>query len=226
MKKLAVFIIVCVLVCSMGTGVIANGEYEGFFDLYNSWNTEKQVGGQVTREMVYPDGVCGVWSSDGGMENFTVAVTDDERGEKAKADILAAVLNDGAITFTQQKYTYSELKAVHNAVDEYVRGYTGEELGVAGWGIYEMQNRVHVDIIVSKPGAEDFMRWGYENFGDMIMFESVDGYAVPTAEELLGESGGSYGGLIVAVLAVAAIVCAVLAARKRLFAGGKGEGAK
>lgn len=218
MKKFATIIMVCFIALSLPLGAFADGEYTNANALYGSWNTEKQVGEQTVFEMVYPDGVCGVWSTDGSADNLTFAVTDDERGEKAKADILAAVEDDSTVTFATQKYTHSELKAVQDAVSEHILGYSGEEIGVAGWGIYEMENKVHVDIIVSKPGAEDFMRWGYENYGDKIMFESVDGYAVPAAEDLGIDDGGSgMGGVIAAALAVIVIACTVLIARKRMF---------
>lgn len=229
MKKFATIIMVCFIALSLPLGAFADGEYTNANALYGSWNTEKQVGEQTVFEMVYPDGVCGVWSTDGSADNLTFAVTDDERGEKAKADILAAVEDDSTVTFATQKYTHSELKAVQDAVSEHILGYSGEEIGVAGWGIYEMENRVHVDIIVSKPGAEDFMRWGYENFGDMIMFESVDGYAVPAAEELLdSEASGSsgMGSVIAAALAVVVIICCVLFAKKRMFGKGKVKNAE
>lgn len=221
MKKIFTLIIVCVLLCCLGTAAVADNEYATAWDMLQSWYMEADGGN------AYPEGVCGVWSTDGSTENLCIAVTGDEAGESVKADILAAVADETGLSFDTQKYSYAQLWEVNGKIGEYVTSYEGEELGVAGWGVYEMQNKVHVDIILSKPGAEDFMRWGYENFGDMIMFESVDGYAVPTAEELsTGEGGGGIAGVIVAALAVAAIICAVLIARKRMFGKAKEESAE
>ncbi len=228
MKKMLIFIAAFALFCTLGGSVLADSEYANAMALYNSWYVEKDVDGQKVFEQEYPEAVCGVWSTDGGTDNLTVAVTDDEAGERAKEEILASVADDSTLSFTTQKYPHSELKRVHSLISDYLQSYEGEETGVAGWGIYEMRNRVHVDIIVSKPGAEDFMRWGYENFGDMILFESVDGYAVPSAEELGlgGENGGGIGGAVTAAAAVVIIVCAVLAARKFFFGKNKEEKAE
>ncbi len=220
MKKVMILIFVFSLLCSFGCFAFADGEYATFDALYGSWHVKEQVGSEVIiGECVYPDGVSGVWSTDGSTENFTVGITNDARGEKAKEDILASVREDGNITFVTQKYSYSELEAAFQKIGEYITSYEGEELGAAGWGIDVIDNKVRMDVIVSKPGAEDFMRWGYENFGDKIVFESVDGYPVPAAAELLG--GGTNESGIVQVISAAAgivVICAaVLLLRKKLF---------
>lgn len=222
MKKLLSLVIVFALVCIMGIGAFADNEYANAMEMYNSWYVEKDMDGQKIFEQEYPEAVCGVWSTDGGMDNLTIAVTADEAGERAKEQILASVADDSTLTFATQKYPHSELMKVHSDISYYLENYSGEETGVAGWGIYEMENCVHVDIIMSKPGAEDFMRWGYENFGDMIMFESVDGYAVPAAEDLgVGTVGSGVGGAIMVALSIIVIVCAVIIVKKSMFAKAK-----
>lgn len=223
MKKLISIILVCLIVLCLPLGAFADDEYATAGEMYNAW----YMGDRMALSP-YPENVCGVWSSDGGTDNLTVAVTDDEAGERAKEKILASVADDSTLTFTTQKYSHMELMKVHSDITYYLENYSGEEIGVAGWGIYEMDNKVHVDIIMSKPGAEDFMRWGYKNFGDKIMFESVDGYPVPTAEELgVGDSEAKgMGGVIAAAAAVIVIICAVLIAKKRMFGKAKEESAE
>ena len=84
MKKMLIFIVSFALFCTLGGSVLADSEYANAMALYNSWYVEKDVDGQKVFEQEYPEAVCGVWSTDGGMDNLTVAVTDDEAGERAK----------------------------------------------------------------------------------------------------------------------------------------------
>ena len=210
MKKIVTAIMVCLMLMCFGMSVLADGEYANAGELVQTW--------LVGPGNNYPEGVCGVWSTDGSLENITVGLIEGEQGELAKSDIVASVRDASGFTFTTQEYTYAQLYEVRDAVTEYVTSWEGEELGVAGWGIYERKNRVYVDIIVSKPGAEDFMRWGYENFGDMILFESVDGYPVPAAAELgVGEKESGIVGLIIAAGGCAVIAAAVVLLRRRRF---------
>lgn len=230
MKKLFVFLMVCAIALCLPFAAFADGEYSTAGELYQSWDTGERSGEPFVS--FYPEGVCGVWSTDGGMDNLTIAVTDDEAGEKAKKAILAAVANDDTLSFTTQDYTHAELTAAANEIARYLQDHNGEESGAAGFGVHEKENRVCVDIIMTKPGAEDFVRWCYETFGDKVMFESVDGYVVPSAGEMGldepggGESGGM-GGAVTALAALVLIVGAVLIAKKRLSslrkAGGKGK---
>lgn len=220
-KKAIICVLIFVMLASLNGAAVADGEFATFEALYGSWRVKEQVGPDVVLgEYVYPEGVSGVWSTDGSMENFSVGITDDERGEKAREDILAAVRNDGGITFVTQKYDYSELNAAKENIGDYVASGDSAETGAAGWGIYFRDNKVHVDIVVSAPGAAEFMRWGYENFGDMILFESVDGYPVPAAEEFLG-GGADYGGVIAAAAAIVFILGTVIILRRKLFGVGR-----
>ena len=118
--------------------VEAVGTYATMGDLYQAW------GGYEG----YPDYICGVWSTDGGMENLTVAVTDDEAGEQGREEILSLLGNAGSVTFTTQTYSYRELSAIM----EEVSAQMGDDSPIIGCGVYEMDNTVR--IMVSKDGAE------------------------------------------------------------------------
>jgi len=219
MKKALIYAVVFVVLSCFGGFACADDEFATFDALYGSWHEKEQVGHEVTvGKCVYPEGVSGVWSTDGGTENFTVGITADARGEKAKADILAAVRDEASISFVTQKYSYSELLEVKEKVSEFVNAYEGPELGAAGWGIYQIDNKVHVEIIESKPGARDFIDWGYENFGDMIVFNGTQGYDIPASASISVDTDGAiHGGVIAAAAAIIIIAAAVLAVRKKLF---------
>ena len=85
-----------------------DGKYSTMGALYQAW------GG----DMGYPDYVCGVWSTDGGMSNMTVAVTKNDAGEKGKEEILSMLTNTDSVTFVYQVYRYSELLAVNEEIVE------------------------------------------------------------------------------------------------------------
>ena len=82
------------------------GKYATMGELYQAW------GGYEG----YPDYICGVWSTDGGMSNMTVAVTKDKAGERGKEEILSLLENPNSVTFTYQSYSYQELQEVNEAV--------------------------------------------------------------------------------------------------------------
>ena len=63
------------------------GKYATMGDLYQAW------GGYEG----YPDYICGVWSTDGGMSNMTVAVTKDKAGERGKEEILSLLESPNSV---------------------------------------------------------------------------------------------------------------------------------
>ncbi len=216
MKKLITFTAVFLLIAILGSSAFAEGTYATAGQLYQSWCG-------VSGNDNYPQGVCGVWSSDGGIDNLTIGVTDDKAGREAREEIVAAVRDDSSLTFVTQKYSYSELQEVKKKVAEYVESYDGPELGAAGWGIYQIDNKVHVEIIESKPGAQAFIDWGHENFGDMIVFIGTQGYDIPASTGISADTDGTiYGDVITAAAAIIIIIAAVVLLRRKLFKG-KGE---
>ena len=116
------------------TARTAEGKYVTMGDLYQAW------GGYEG----YPDYICGVWSTDGGMSNMTVAVTKDKAGERGKEKILSLLENPNSVTFTYQSYSYQELQEVNEAIVS--RMMAGDQ-SIVACGIYEMENKVHVSVL-------------------------------------------------------------------------------
>lgn len=190
------------------TGQPVNGKYATMGDLYQAW------GGYEG----YPDYICGVWSTDGGMNNMTVAVTKDEAGEKGKEEILSLLESPDSVTFTYQSYSYQELQEINEAIVE--RMIAGDSPIVA-CGIYEMENKVHVSVLESAEDAEKTAQELVKTYGDKVTVElGPMVFDTTTMEETY--DGGVPGALL--VLAAAVVLIAITVAVKlpaRLTSAGK-----
>lgn len=140
------------------TGDSVVGKYTTMGDLYQAW------GGYEG----YPDYICGVWSTDGGMSNMTVAVTKDEAGERGKEEIISLLESPDSVTFTYQSYSYLELQEVNEAIVE--RMIAGDNAIVA-CGIYEMENKVHVSVLETAEDAEETAQELVKTYGDKVTVE-------------------------------------------------------
>lgn len=186
MKKLFCAAMALLLCLTPGFAAHADGEpYENAYGLWVSW------------EQVYPDYVAGVLSTDGGVERLTFALVEGA-GEAEKEEILSQIKEKDSASFEEgYRYSYVELRAVQ----EELTACLGAETGAFGIGVYEGENRVHIDINTDNPGAEAFMRMCRESYGDMIVFEGGPGAAFVdtaaaeeapplTAEPSVGRSAG------------------------------------
>lgn len=142
----------------MGLGGMIDGKYATIGDLYQAW------GGYEG----YPDYVCGMWSTDGGMTSMTVAVTDDEAGESGRQEILSLLADPNTVTFTTQKYSYRELQKV---MDEITAQMDGDSPIVA-CGVYEMENAVHVTVNENHQAAEETIARLTAQYGDLVVVEA------------------------------------------------------
>lgn len=134
------------------------GKYATMGELYQAW------GGYAG----YPDYICGVWSTDGGMSNMTVAVTKDKAGERGKAEILSLLENPNSVTFTYQSYSYQELQEVNEAIVS--RMMAGDQ-SIVACGIYEMENKVHISVLETAENAEETAQKLVKTYGDKVTVE-------------------------------------------------------
>ena len=188
-------------------GQTVDGKYATMGDLYQAW------GGYAG----YPDYICGVWSTDGGMSNMTVAVTKDEAGERGKEEILSLLENPNSVTFTYQSYSYQELQEVNEAIVE--RMIAGDQ-SIVACGIYEMENKVHVSVLETAENAEETAQKLVKTYGDKVMVELGSMVFDTTMEETYDR--GVPGVLL--VLAAAAVLLGITVAVKlpaRLTSAGK-----
>ena len=175
----------------------AGETYATMGDLYQAW------GGYAG----YPDYVCGVWSTDGGMINMTVAVTDDKAGEQGKEEILSLLANPETVTFTTHKYSYRELLIVN---DEIVAQMMAGGSPIVACGIYEMENKVHVSVLETAENAETIARELSAKYGDKLMVELGSELILDATAQ---ESAGSQKGWVL-VAAAALLLAGLTFARK------------
>ena len=183
------------------------GKYATMGELYQAW------GGYAG----YPDYICGVWSTDGGMSNMTVAVTKDKAGERGKEEILSLLENPNSVTFTYQSYSYQELQEVNEAVVE--RMMAGDR-SIVACGIYEMENKVHISVLETAENAEETAQKLVKTYGDKVMVELGSMVFDTTMEETYDR--GVPGVLL--VLAAAVVLIGITVAVKlpaRLTSAGK-----
>ena len=183
------------------------GKYATMGELYQAW------GGYAG----YPDYICGVWSTDGGMSNMTVAVTKDKAGERGKAEILSLLENPNSVTFTYQSYSYQELQEVNEAIVS--RMMAGDQ-SIVACGIYEMENKVHISVLETAENAEKTAQKLVKTYGDKVTVELGAMLFDTTMEETYDR--GVPGVLL--VLAATAVLVGITVAVKlhaRLTSAGK-----
>ena len=183
------------------------GKYATMGELYQAW------GGYEG----YPDYICGVWSTDGGMSNMTVAVTKDKAGERGKEEILSLLENPNSVTFTYQSYSYQELQEVNEAIVS--RMMAGDQ-SIVACGIYELENKVHISVLETAENAEETAQKLVKTYGDKVMVELGSMVFDTTMEETYDR--GVPGVLL--VLAAAAVLLGITVAVKlpaRLTSAGK-----
>ena len=183
------------------------GKYATMGELYQAW------GGYAG----YPDYICGVWSTDGGMSNMTVAVTKDKAGERGKEEILSLLENPNSVTFTYQSYSYQELQEVNEAI---VSRMMAGDRSIVACGIYEMENKVHISVLETAENAEETAQKLVKTYGDKVMVELGSMVFDTTMEETYDR--GVPGVLL--VLAAAAVLLGITVAVKlpaRLTSVGK-----
>lgn len=168
-----------------GTDGIVPAEREGgvYFadmsELYFYWQTSGVY------EYTYPDYVCGVWTETGDMSGLVVAVTKDEAGEAGKEEILSLIENDSSVKFTYQSYPYHELRKIQ----EEITPLMGDDSGIYGIGVYEMDNKVHADIDMSNSEAENYVKKLTAAYGDKIVFEGGSGIVLDSASNAVSYDG-------------------------------------
>ena len=160
-------VVECKVPALTGAGEI----YATMGDLYQAW------GGYEG----YPDYICGVWSTDGGMTNLTVAVTDNAAGEQGRAEILAMIADPSTVTFTTQPYSYREL----NAIMEEVTAQMGGDSLIIGCGVYEMDNTVHIMVNDTGAEADRLAKALSKQYGGKVLVEMSNPLYTTTVEDSL-----------------------------------------
>lgn len=180
MKKLITAIIAVLIACTFSITAFADGEYATAGDLYQDWAATYPPDYTPS----YPDYVCGVWSTDGGMTNLTIAVQDNEAGEAGKQEILDLIADDSTVTFVYQKYSKNYLLSIQKEIDLYFEN----DLGMVFTGVNEYDNRVDIGILEERkndPDTKKMIDELTEKYGDAVFIECT--YAVASIEDTVAD---------------------------------------
>ena len=145
----------------------------------------------------FPDYVCGVWSTDGGTENLTISLTDDEKGEAGKREILESVADGSTVTLAYARFPRNELCEAQEAVTRRFQAY-GLDTEIFSAGLLEQENVVEVGLDLKNADEEmkRFMEECQNAFGDKIRF--VQGSILQTTVSTHRNPTIVYGGLAAA----------------------------
>lgn len=149
-------------------------EYKDINELFQHWENSG-----------YPDYVCGVWSTNGGMEHLTVAVNT----ESAQDEILEHIENDSSVAFTYQRYSKNQLLSIIDEMNGRFSEYEyAESVGFVCMGLNEYDNRVDVSLKIGF--EEDALSLALvneltERFGDAVCFDYTDELIINTEDLVL-----------------------------------------
>lgn len=205
MKKIAVILALVLLLTS---AAFADGEYSDIYALYENW-----------MENGYPDDISGVCSL--GESGLCVMLTDDT--PEREAEIRSMLADDSGIVFEPGKYSYNEMLAVR---DEIAEKYMGKDKPVAGIGIGwtsvdgkvtgfgESGHECRVVVSVLTGETQKIAAELIERYGDMVVIESTDGYAL-TEDTLTSDKNTNTAWWVVLALAVLMIPAGLYFYRKK-----------
>ena len=134
MKKILTALTIIVLLITFTLPCCAEAVFETAWDLNQMWAPTN-----------YPDYVCGVWSTDGSMQNLTIAVLDTEEGNKGKQEILDLIEDDSTVTFTYGEYSRNYLINIQDELLELFK--TEEEHGLISTALNEYESKIVLGIL-------------------------------------------------------------------------------
>lgn len=189
MKKLFVLFISVLFFCSGFITASAEATYYTAGDLYQAWCDD------------LPDYICGVWSTDGGYDNLTFGIPDNESGLAGKEEILSAVENDSTLTFVFQVYSRNYLLQIQKEIDN---EYFERDKGLVSTGLDDRKNCITLGILKEKRDNQETLDMIDEitgKYGNAVEVEYTDEIYLLTVEQnRIQQSQQSF--YIVAVTAV------------------------
>ena len=180
MKK-GFILFLAILMCGMlmlpvgaaESDALPDGHFATAADLFGYWES--------TYPPQYPDYICGVWTDNGTSYPLTFSVTDDAAGRAGKKEILRLLADDQSVKFTTDRYSRNFLMQVM----EEITPYFSQNLGLAGLGVYDMDNHVGLEILQSYADREEtkqFLKDLKKRYGDAVSISYTGGYVTHTTD--------------------------------------------
>ncbi len=173
MKRVLISLVCVMLILGSFTAVFAaEDEYANAYTLYSKW----------VKEDSFPDYICGVWSTDGGISNLTFGIQDNEAGNAGKEQIMDMLINDSSVTFVYQQYSINYLHQIADELLEYLK----LNLGIVSSGTRYTDNCVNITIHESKmddPDTQAMVRQLEEKYGSAVRIEFKDVYFITSTTQ-------------------------------------------
>lgn len=180
MKK-GFILFLAILMCGMlmlpvgaaESDALPDGHFATAADLFGYWES--------TYPPQYPDYICGVWTDNGTSYPLTFSVTDNAAGRAGKKEILRLLADDQSVKFTTDRYSRNFLMQVM----EEITPYFSQDLGLAGLGVYDMDNHVGLEILQSYADREEtkqFLKDLKKRYGDAVSISYTGGYVTHTTD--------------------------------------------
>lgn len=183
MKKIIIFLITLIYICSLSITVSADGaRYKDASELYGFW-----------LDYGYPDYICGVWSTHGGSE-LTFGIQNTKEGNAGKQEILDLIENDSSVSFAYQKHSMNYLKEIEQDWWRCVEKNTSEWL--LGVGISHSENVFKITIrekSIKNDAVVKTVSNLSEKYGDAVAFEVSNSELTlaMTADEIIKNGSSS-----------------------------------
>ena len=211
MKKYIHALLACLLISTAIFPVAAeDAPFATAYDLYSYWEEND----------AYPDYVCGVWSTDGGIANLTFGVLDTAEGNAGKEEILALIANDRGVSFAYGVNSYNRLQAVMRELDPFFKS----DRGLVSAGPDVKTGTIMLGILEEKAGDPETLAMLEEmrnTFGDIFSIEytgAIDLTLEQTPIVTIGASSeprGYFVYALVGILILTLTAAAVMKARRK-----------
>ena len=174
MKRILLFFLCLLpfLALSLSADAAETGGFETAYDLYEYW---------VANDCL-PDYITGIWTEDGSLDTLTFGLVPGEEGERAKAEILSLLRNDGSVIFVTQTYSRNYLWSIMEDVNLYFE----RDLGFKAAGPDEYENRVCIELDIAyehNPESLAAIAELQEKYGEAVTFSFTDTVIQLTIEE-------------------------------------------
>lgn len=160
--RIALLALALILVLAFLWLWVTEGKYETVGELYQSWS----------RWDYRPFYVSSVCSTDGGVENLTIGLTDNVFGDWGERRILAQVRDDESVSFIRQKYSQKKLERIMRRIT-----WNTGNIGVTEVSIDQENNRVEVTILESykdTAATQEKVSWWSWRYGDAFAVNYTD----------------------------------------------------
>lgn len=190
--------VVLIFTCSI-TAFAENDKYSTAGDLYQDWYDN------------LPDYICGVWSNDGGSNNLTFGIQNNEAGNAGKQEMLRLIKNENTVAFVYQTYSRNYLLGIQEELNVYFK----KDIGLISTALDEKNNCIELGIHhqeKDEPATKEMIVELKNKYGDAVSVEFVE-EIVPTSSA--DDRTLYYGSVVVGVLFLLGLSMLLLLKRRK-----------